>query len=246
MTTDQPPKPRPGRSARPAPSLLRRVLRAVRAVVLTILAIWAAMLVAYRWIDPPATPLMLIRLVEEGRLDYRPRDLDQIARALPNSAIAAEDNNFCSHFAVDWNAVGEAIDEWRDGRPLRGASTITMQTARNLFLWPGGGFLRKALEVPLAFAIEILWPKWRIIELYVNVAEMGPGLYGAEAAAQTHFGKPAAALTAREAALLAAVLPNPRRWSASEPTRYIQRRAGVITRRVGQLGPATACAAPPA
>src|SRR5690606_8060426 len=97
MTSDQPPKSRPGRSVRSAPGLLRRVLRAMRAVLLAVLAIWAAMLVAYRWIDPPATPLMLIRLVEEGRLDYRPRTLDQIARTLPNSAIAAEDNNFCSH-----------------------------------------------------------------------------------------------------------------------------------------------------
>ncbi|MFD0389132.1 monofunctional biosynthetic peptidoglycan transglycosylase [Tistrella bauzanensis] len=226
--------------------MLHRLWRILRAVLLTVLAVWAAMLVAYRWVDPPATPLMLIRLIDEGRIDYRPRGLDEIARSLPQSAIAAEDNNFCNHSAVDWPAVQVAIDDWRGGKALRGASTISMQTARNLFLWPGGGFLRKALEVPLAYAIELAWPKWRIVELYVNVAEWGPGLYGAEAAAQTHFDKPAAALTSREAALLAAVLPNPRRWSAGEPTRYIQGRANTIARRVGQLGPATACTAPPA
>ena len=135
-----------------------------------------------------------------------------------------------------------APPDWEPGR-LRGASPITMQTARNLFLWPGGGFVRKAVEAPLALAIDFAWPKRRVVEVYLNIVEWGPGIYGAEAAAQAHFGVAAADLTERQAALLAAVLPNPRRWSAGEPTGYIVERAAGIRRRAGQLGPLLDCLA---
>src|SRR5262249_15564125 len=169
-------------------------------------------------------------------LDHRPRPLSAIALALGDAVIAAEDNRFCLHAGVDWNAVGEALDDLEEKGRLRGASTITMQVARNLFLWPGGGALRKAVEVPLAFAIELAWPKRRILEVYLNIAEWGHGLYGGEAASLGHFRKPAARLSAHEAALLAAVLPNPRRWDAGRPTEYIERRARAIEARIAKLG----------
>jgi len=206
-----------------------------------VFALWAVGLVAYRWVDPPATPLMLIRWFEEGRIDYRPVPLEATARALRNAVIASEDNRFCLHGGIDWNAVGDAYEEYETRGRLRGASTITMQTARNLFLWTGGGVIRKGFELPLAVALELLWPKRRIMEVYLSIAEWGHGIYGAEAAARRHFGKSASALSAREAALLAAVLPNPRRFDAGRPSAYIERRGAAIQRRAERLGAYTAC-----
>ncbi|MGE0746270.1 MAG: transglycosylase domain-containing protein, partial [Rhodospirillales bacterium] len=133
------------------------------------------------------------------------------------------------------------IDDYVAGRRTRGASTISMQTAKNVFLWPGRDFLRKGLEAYLTVMIELLWPKSRIIEVYLNVAEWGRGIYGIEAAAQAHFGKPAAALGAREAALLAVVLPSPREWSPRRPSDYVAGQARVVQRRVGQLGALLDC-----
>ena len=203
-----------------------------------------AVLLLFRVVPPPLTPLMVIRLVEgEGlRKDWTP--LDRIAPALPQAVIAAEDNLFCEHSGFDWQAIQEAVEDYRDGDRLRGASTVSMQTAKNLFLWPGRNFLRKGLEAWLTLQMELLWPKRRIMEVYLNIAEWGPGLYGAEAAARAYFGKPAADLSRREAALLAAVLPNPRAWSPAEPSPYIARRAGVIAGRIGQLGPLLDCVRP--
>ncbi len=200
------------------------------------------LLALYRFAPPPGTPLMLIRLVQGEGLDKSWRPLDEIAPALAHSVIAAEDNLFCTHGGFDWKAVQLALDEWEEGGRLRGASTITMQTAKNLFLWPGQSWLRKGVEAYLAVWLELLWPKRRILEVYLNVAEWGPGVYGAEAAARSHFGQPAARLTRRQSALLAAVLPNPRRWSAGKPTPYIRRRADTVAARIGQLGPLLNCA----
>jgi monofunctional biosynthetic peptidoglycan transglycosylase len=221
--------------------VIRFLVRAILLVAAAFLAVVAVGLVAYRWVDPPATPLMLIRLVEGEGLRYRPRPLAAVASALARSVIASEDNRFCLHAGVDWGAVGDALDELDNGGRMRGASTITMQVARNLFLWPGGGFVRKAAEVPLALAIDFLWPKRRILEVYLQIAEWGHGVYGAEAAAEAHFGKPASRLSPREAALLAAVLPNPRRWDAARPTAYIDRRAATIEARTRQLGGLLGC-----
>jgi monofunctional biosynthetic peptidoglycan transglycosylase len=222
-------------------TVIRRVARAALLAVAAIIALWLAGIIAYRWIEPPLTPLMLIRLAEGEGLDHRPRPLAALAPSLGDAVIAAEDNRFCLHRGVDWNAVGEALDDLEEKGRLRGASTITMQVARNLFLWPGGGVARKAAEVPLAYAIERLWPKRRILEVYLNIAEWGHGLYGAEAASRAHFRKPAARLSPHEAALLAAVLPNPRRWDAGRPTDYIERRAGAIEARIARLGTLLAC-----
>jgi monofunctional biosynthetic peptidoglycan transglycosylase len=225
--------------------MLRRLIRALARIVLLLLValvgFWAAALIAYRWVDPPLTPLMLIRLVEGEGLDHRSRPLAAIAPALADAVIASEDNRFCLHHGVDWGAVNEAIEDFEDSGRLRGASTITMQVARNLFLWPGGGLIRKAAEVPLAYAIELLWPKRRILEIYLNIAEWGHGIYGAEAAAATYFRKEAARLMPHEAALLAAVLPNPRRWDAARPTAYIERRARRIELGAGRLGTLLLC-----
>lgn len=210
-------------------------------LVAGLIALWLGLIVVYRWVDPPVTPLMLLRLAEGAGIDRQTRPLEQIAPTLIRSIIAAEDNRFCTHRGIDWSAVGEAIDEFQEAGRLRGASTITMQLARNLFLWPGGGAVRKAIEAPLALALDALWPKRRIIEVYLGVVEWGPGVYGAEAAARVHLGKSAARLTGREAALLAAVLPNPRRWSARRPSGYIAERASRIAERADKLGGFLAC-----
>jgi monofunctional biosynthetic peptidoglycan transglycosylase len=152
--------------------------------------------------------------------------------------IAAEDNLFCTHHGFDLGSLQDAFDDWQDDRRTRGASTISMQTSKNLFLWPGRDFVRKGAEAYVTAWMELLWPKTRIAEVYLNIAEWGPGLYGAEAAARAYFKKPAADLSRREAALLAAVLPNPRAWSPARPTAYIARRAATLQRRMTQLGPA--------
>ena len=192
--------------------------------------------IAYAVLPPPLTPLMLIRLAEgEGlRQEWRPREA--IAPDLFRAVIAAEDARFCSHSGFDPVELEKAWNDWKRGRRTRGASTITMQTAKNLFLWPGRSLLRKAAEAYLTPWLEIGWSKARIIEIYVNVAEWGPGIYGAEAAAQAYFRKPAAALTANEAALMAAVLPNPRRWSPATPGGYVRERARTIRARMEDVG----------
>lgn len=222
----------------------RRALRRLAIVVGILLLAPPAAIVVYRFVPPPGTPLMLIRAAEGAPIVRRWTPLEEIAPSLPKAAIAAEDNLFCRHRGFDWRAVQLALDEWEEEGRLRGASTITMQTAKNLFLWPGQSWLRKGIEAYITAWLEALWPKQRILEVYLNVAEWGPGIYGAEAAARAHFGRSAAELTNRQAALLAAVLPNPRRWSAARPTAYIARRADVIAARVNQLGPLLSCATP--
>lgn len=222
----------------------RRRQRLVRLLLPPLLAFLLGpplILLAYRFVPVPLTPLMVIRLAEgEGlRRDWVP--LEEIAPALAEAVVAAEDNRFCEHWGFDWEAIGEAIEEAQAGERLRGASTITMQTAKNLFLWPGRDFVRKGVEAWLTPQIELLWPKRRIVEVYLNIAEMGPGIYGAEAAADTYFGKPASALSRYEAALIAAILPNPRQWSPNRPTPYLQDRARTISTRIEQLGPMLDC-----
>lgn len=218
------------------------MLTVLARALLVLAAIPLLLTLAYRWIDPPATPLMAIRWFGGAAIDHRPVPLDAVAPALPRAIVASEDNRFCSHHGIDFAAVQEALEEHEETGRLRGASTVTMQVARNLFLWPGGGWFRKALEAPLALAIDALWPKRRVMEVYLGIAEWGDGIFGAEAAARHHFRKPAARLTRTEAARLAAVLPNPRRWNAAQPTAYIQRRTATIDRRTDQLGPdAVAC-----
>lgn len=217
-----------------APKRWRHVLVCILAAVL--LAPLLVLLV-YRVLPPPGTPLMAIRMFqgEALRKDWTP--LDAIAPALPQAVVAAEDNLFCRHWGIDLGAMQEQVELAIDGETPRGASTISMQLAKNLFLWPGRNVARKALEAWLTIYVELVLPKRRILELYLNVAEWGPGIYGAEAAAQAHFGVPASGLSASQAALLAAVLPNPRNWSAGAPSDYVAGRARQYRQRIRQLGP---------
>ena len=212
---------------------MRRLLLRIVAVVL--LAPLAALL-AYRFLPVPGTPLMLIRLAEGEALRYDWVPLNEIAPSLPRLVVAAEDNLFCRHWGFDVDAVQREFEKALDGEESRGASTLSMQVAKNLFLWPGRSFVRKGLEAWLTPYVEVVLPKRRIIEIYLNIAEWGPGIYGAEAAARAHFKVSAARLSEAQAAQMAAVLPNPRRWSAASPTPYIQDRARLYRQRVGQLG----------
>jgi len=209
-------------------------------------AITTSQVLLLRWIDPPTSAFMIDRQIDawtagekDFRLRYRWRDWQQISRSLPISLVAAEDQKFPEHSGFDFQAIDKALDSNKRGRKVRGASTISQQVAKNLFLWSGRSYVRKGLEAWYTVLMETLWPKRRILEVYANIAEFGDGVYGVEAAAQRFFGKPASALTASESARLAAVLPSPRRYSASKPGPYVQRRARWIQRQVGHLGGAS-------
>ena len=220
------------RSGRDRPRLRWRIGRLLVYAVLAALILPILPILAYRFVPPPITPLMVIRRVEGAPIRQRFVPLDRISPALIRAVVASEDEKFCFHHGFDWEALDAAWKDWRAGREPKGASTITMQTAKNLFLWPGRSVLRKGIEAYLTVLIELFWSKQRIMETYLNIIEWGDGIYGAEMAARAHFGKPAAALTAREAALFAAVLPNPRRWSPEDATPYIAARAAIIRERM--------------
>jgi monofunctional biosynthetic peptidoglycan transglycosylase len=211
---------------------------------LVVLLVPAALLLAYRFLPVPITPLMLIRLGQGEGLHKDWVPLDKIAPALAESVVASEDNQFCEHWGFDWQALTTEAKAYLAGEHARGASTISQQTAKNLFLWPDRSLLRKVLEVPLTLEIELLWSKRRIIEVYLNVIELGPGIYGAESAARRYFARPAAKLSRRQAALLAAVLPDPRHWSPARPTAYLEGRVRTIETRIEQLGPMLDCVRP--
>lgn len=172
-------------------------------------------------------------------LRYRWTPWDRVSKALPIALIAAEDQKFPLHHGFDFDAIQSALAEAEDGERLRGASTISQQVAKNLFLWNGRSFVRKGPEAYFTVLIETLWPKRRILEVYLNIAEFGDGTYGAAAASERYFRITPAELDARQAALLAAVLPNPGRYRVEHPSVYVQRRAAWIQRQATQLGGAT-------
>lgn len=217
---------------------LKRLL--VRAALVVLVAP-AAIIGIYRFVDPPITPLMVLRLEQGQPLHHRSVALSSVSPNLIAAVIAAEDNTFCSHLGFDTEALRDQVDVWLEGERPRGASTITMQTAKNVLLWPGRDPLRKLIEAWLTPQIELFWSKRRILEVYLNVVEMGPGIYGVEAASRFFFGKPAMALSRREAALLAAVLPNPRELSVQRPTVYVARRASRILRNAARIRPLLEC-----
>jgi monofunctional biosynthetic peptidoglycan transglycosylase len=196
-----------------------------------------------RFVDPPFSAFMLSRQLEawgEGdwgfRIAYDWRDLDGISPYVPLAMVASEDQNFAEHFGFDLKAIERARKNNERGRKVRGGSTISQQTAKNLFLWSGRSWVRKGVEAWYTVLIEAMWPKHRIIEVYANVAEFGDGVYGAQAAARTYFRKDADRLSAAEAARMAAVLPSPRRYSITRPGPYVQRRSQAIQRQMRYIG----------
>ena len=211
---------------------------ALRAAVVALLAL-AGLMILWRF-APPVSTLMLARYVT-GRpvvRDYAP--LDRISPALVASVVMSEDAKFCRHHGVDWDALGEVLDD-EDG-PSRGASTITMQVVKNLFLWPARSAIRKAVEIPLALVLDLVWPKRRIMEVYLNIAEWGPdGVFCAEAAARADFRRTAATLTHHQAALMAAALPNPILRRPQRPTRAQARHARRVMGRLADAGPWLDC-----
>ena len=218
----------------------RRRRRPLLTLFLLLVLLGAGSVVIQRWVAPPATFLMISRAVEGEGLSYRWRSLDDISPRLVQAVIASEDATFCAHSGFDMKAIERALQanaraEKRGTGRIRGGSTISQQTAKNVFLWPGRDRIRKGLEAGYTVAIETLWGKRRIMEVYLNVAEWAPGVYGAEAASQHWFGKSADALTAREAARLAAILPSPRRYSASSPGPYVRRRTSRIQAAMGTV-----------
>ena len=219
--------------------MFRRIGR-VLAFLVSGFFVWSIFFVlVFRDLPPPATPLMLLRALDGAGMDKTWRPLSAISPNLVLAAMASEDEKFCGHDGFDWAAIRYAWLHDQRSRMILGASTISMQTAKNLFLWPDRSWPRKALEVYFTALIELAWSKQRIMEVYLNIVEWAPGVYGAEAAARHHFRKPASALTPAEAARLAAVLPNPRRWSASQPSGYILGRSAAIEASVPGVPVAT-------
>jgi len=218
--------------------VLRRLFRA---------ALWFAagsvvLVLIFRWVPPPGTALMVERKVESW-FDGEPIDLqrdwepwEKISDDLKVAVIAGEDQKFASHWGFDFTAIQAALAHNERGGSIRGASTLSQQVAKNQFLWSGRSWLRKGLEAWFTALIELLWSKERILEVYLNSAEWDDGVFGAQAAARHHFGVDASRLTRQQASLLAAVLPNPRNWSASRPSSYVARRAGWIRQQMSQLG----------
>ncbi len=209
--------------------------RAGQAMLLLISALLLSV-VLFRFVNPPITPVMVVEKLKGHMLRHRWVPLTDISPNLPLAVIASEDGRFCEHWGVDWGAVKEALQESRRGRRLRGASTISQQVAKNLFLWPGKSWARKGLEAWFTLWIETLWPKRRILEVYLNSAEFGRGVWGVEAASRRYFGKPAARINRAEAALLAAVLPNPKRYRVANPGPFVRERQQWIMAQMRGLG----------
>jgi monofunctional biosynthetic peptidoglycan transglycosylase len=190
-----------------------------------------------RWIPPPTSAVMLARTLGEGRFqDYQWVPLERIAPDAALAVVAAEDQKFPHHWGFDLDAIRDAAENHARGRRLRGASTLTQQVARNLFLWQGRSFLRKGLEAWMTVLLEIAWPKHRILEVYLNIAEMGEHTFGVQATSRRYFARPADAISTEQAALLAAVLPNPRRFRVDHPSDYVLERRDRILRQMSQLG----------
>lgn len=221
---------------------LRRWLGVVLVALVTLALIPAALTLLYLlpFVHPIST-LMAKDLVTLEGYEREWVPLEEIAPVLVYSVIMSEDGQFCSHRGIDWGALNEVIDGALAGEETRGASTIPMQTVKNLFLWQGRSFVRKALEAPMALAFDAIVPKKRIMEIYLNIVEWGPGIYGAEAAAQHHFGVSAAKLSRRQAALLAVTLPNPIARTPGRPTSGLNKLANVIEKRAQQAGSHIRC-----
>ncbi|MFC6634001.1 monofunctional biosynthetic peptidoglycan transglycosylase [Microbulbifer taiwanensis] len=217
------------------PRLLKRAFRLTLWFCAAFATVTAVPVLALRWIDPPSSAVIQSWQQHSGReAQQQWRPLEKISPNLQMAVIAAEDQKFRHHHGFDFASLQKALSETR--RRTRGASTITQQTAKNLYLWNDRSYLRKGLEAWFTLLIELFWSKERILEVYLNIAEFGEGIYGAEAAARNFFGTSAQHISRRQAGLMAAVLPSPRRMSAKIPSRYVRSRASTIDRQVRQLG----------
>ena len=226
-------QPAPAPQKHKAP-LWRRILLGLLLTGVAVFVLFHVYALILRLAPNPGTLLMTQRAMQGQEVERDCVSLDRISPRLVYAVIAAEDAKFCTHGGIDWDAIEQAreYNAKNPGKRRRGGSTISQQTAKNVFFWNGGGMPRKAGEAWMTYVIETVWGKRRIMEMYLNVAEWGDGLFGAEAAAQARFGKSAADLTVREAALLAAVLPSPNKWSADNPGPYVRRRASSIQGRM--------------
>lgn len=220
----------------------KKACRFIWKAVLWFLIISILSVVFFRWVPVPVTPLMLIRCIEqkvdgeEMKLRKDWVSMDNISPNLQLAVVCSEDQNFIKHNGFDFKAIDKALKYNETHKKTRGASTISQQTAKNLFLWPGRSWIRKGFEVYFTFLIETLWSKERIMEVYLNIIEMGDGVYGAEAAANAYFKKNAKNLSKSESAAIAAVLPNPRKFNAGKPSTYVKGRQSWILRQMGQWG----------
>lgn len=224
-------------------NLLRTIRKILRWSIGLFFASSLLAVIVYKWVPVPVTPLMLIRCCqqmskgEKIRLKFHWVKLDEeITPELALAVVASEDQKFLSHNGFDLDAISLAWEERVEGKRKRGASTISQQTAKNVFLWPGGGWFRKGLEAYFTILIELIWDKHRIMEVYLNVIEMGDGIYGADALAWQHFGRSADRLTRANCALIAATLPNPLKYSSKKPSKYMLRRQTQIMQQMKNLG----------
>ena len=228
-------------SAKPPRSLVFRLARVAILVILAVLLLPYVLAPFYRIFDPVST-VMVWRWIKRAPVERTFVPMERIAPVMARTVIASEDAKFCSHRGIDWGELRAAIDDADELSEARGASTITQQTVKNLFLWGGRSFVRKALEFPLAIWVDLVLPKRRIMEIYLNIAELGPsGQFGVEAGARRAFNKPARDLTAAEAGILTAVLPNPRRRNAQRPGPGVRRIAARVQARAASAGDIDAC-----
>ncbi len=221
---------------------LKKLWRFTWKSALWFLGISIGSVILFRWVPVPVTPLMLIRCVEQ-KFDGKEMKLqkdwvcfEEISPNLQLAVVCSEDQNFLNHYGIDFEAIDKAMEYNATHKRQHGASTISQQTAKNVFLWPGRSWIRKGFEVYFTFLIETIWSKQRIMEVYLNVIEMGDGVYGAQAASKGFFKKDAKYMSKAEAALIAAVLPNPIRFSAAKPSAYTLKRQGWILRQMGYWG----------
>lgn len=214
--------------------LTKRIGLIAGKIILWFVAFSVIWVLAYRFINPPITLLMLQRTAKVERKWVK---FENISDNMKRAAVSAEDQLFLKHIGFDIKAIEKAFENNAKGKKIKGGSTISQQTAKNVFLWPGRSYIRKAFEAYFTLLIELLWSKERILEVYLNVIEMGDGIYGAEAAAQTYYGKSCSNLTRGEAALIVACFPNPIRWTPKRPTAYIKKRQYLIMRNMRRLGP---------
>jgi monofunctional biosynthetic peptidoglycan transglycosylase len=226
---------------------MKRILQKIKKIIFKFIVVFFVIsifsTIVFRWVPIPFTPLMILRNIEQwsvgksATFEHKWVSMDKISPNLVKAVIVSEDQKFMEHFGFDMEAMEKAYEGNKKGKKIKGGSTITQQTAKNVFLWPQRSYVRKAFEVYFSFLIEVFWSKERILEVYLNSIEMGNGVYGAEAASQHWFRKPAVKLSIYEAASIAAILPNPRKYKATRSSRYVEGRKSWIVRQMGYFGP---------